>query len=196
MAPECGGNEPGTVTGWYLAYQGGDAGAASRLFDLFFAQMVRQASYQLGHGRRGDAAVDGEDLALSALDSFFEAIRHRHDDRVRDRRSLWGLLHQILRRKVYDRLARRPPIATGSPAGFDHGDPLQPTPETIAELRDLLETCLAMLDEANRRIAVLHLDGYSLAEIAEVEERSKSMVGLRLQEIYKTWRRRFGEEAA
>lgn len=196
MTAHEGESEPGSVTGWYLAFQRGDSEAAAHLFDSFFERMIRQAGWLLGHGRRPDAANDAEDLALSALDSFFAVVRRGGVDRIRDRHSLWSLLHKILKRKVYDRLSRKPPPEALAPEALEPVVDRELPPDLTVELRELLETCLGLLDETNRRIAMLHLDGHSLSEIAKQVDKSKSVVGLRLQEIYKTWRRRFGEEAA
>src|SRR5689334_5256509 len=97
MSADGGEGEPGSVTGWYIALRGGDPSAATPLFDRFFRRMVHQAGWQLGRGRP-DLAGEEEDLALSALDSFFAVVREGGADRIRDRHSLWSLLHTILRR--------------------------------------------------------------------------------------------------
>lgn len=188
-------DEPGSVTGWYFAFRRGDTRADSWLFRRFFGRMLRRVRGGIGPALRSRIAGDEEDLAMSAIHSFFGVIRDG-DERDRDRRALDGLAHQILRRKLQDRLALK---ARQSPLPLEDLGTLaaaEMTPEVRAEASDLLTDAMAILDATDREIAHLHLNGDSTSKIAEQVGLSKSSVALRVRRIVKTWQRRYGVEAA
>ncbi len=63
-----------TITVWLQRLHAGDRSeAVERLWAAYFARMVRLAHQRLGQRVR---AHDGEDVALSAFDSFVRATRH------------------------------------------------------------------------------------------------------------------------
>ena len=68
----------------------GDADAAQRLWERYFARLVQLAHNKLGSLPRG--AADAEDVALSAFASFCQASEDSRFPRLNDRADLWQLL--------------------------------------------------------------------------------------------------------
>src|SRR4051812_49720034 len=92
-----------SVTVWIERLQAGDLDAAQPLFDRYYVGLVRLARARLGSFPR--RAVDEEDVALSAFDSFCRGAENGRFPQLRDRDNLWRLLVKITARKVID--ARR-----------------------------------------------------------------------------------------
>ena len=94
----------GSVTCWIDHLRAGDDVAAQRLWERYFHQLVRLARANLRAKPRG--AVDEEDIALSAFDSFCRGTGQGRFPRLDDRDSLWRLLVTITARKVVDQVER------------------------------------------------------------------------------------------
>lgn len=161
-----------SVTEWIAALKGGDPAAAAPLWERYFDRLHRLAERRGARGPMGD----GEDAALSALDTF---IRHAAEGKfpgINDRDGLWRLLVTITYRKVADLHARRRevPVADldGGPAASGAGllERLPDgsfSPEVAAQAREEFRRILGRLgDDDLRAIAVLKLEGYSKNEIA------------------------------
>jgi len=84
MAPE----DP--VTHWIDQLKAGDSTAAQKLWERYFQQLVSMARAKL-HGRRHGPA-DGEDVALSAFDSFCRGAERGRFPQLHDREDLRRLL--------------------------------------------------------------------------------------------------------
>ena len=84
----------GSVTQWLTELKGDDPRAAQQaLWERYFQRLAALARKQLRDLPR--RAVDGEDVVLSALDSFFRGARAGHFPLLTDRNSLWPLLVKI-----------------------------------------------------------------------------------------------------
>jgi len=83
----------GSITHWFHLVEQGDSQAAQLLFERFFPELVRLARKQLLATRRGLA--DEEDMALSAMDSFFHAAQLGRFPNVADRQELLRLLFEM-----------------------------------------------------------------------------------------------------
>src|ERR1041385_7695296 len=80
----------GSVTNWLGQLRAGDAAAAERLWRLYFARLVGLANEKLhGAARR---VADGEDVALSAFNSFCHNAARGRFPELLDRDGLWRLL--------------------------------------------------------------------------------------------------------
>src|SRR4051812_4313474 len=185
MPPE----DEGSVTRWLGDLKAGDPAAAQRLWERYFASLVRLAQAKLRTSRR--IAEDEEDAALSAFDSFCASAAKGRFPRLDDRDDLWHILVALTRRKAADQSRRQQRqkrgggrIANESELAADDGRVLLdaiagpgPTPEFAAELA---EECRRRLDELGddtlRRVALLRMDGYTNEEIAE-------RLGLRLRSL-------------
>ena len=193
----------GSVTHWVNGLAEGDAEASQRLWERYFDRLAGLARARIGRAGVGGAVEDGEDAAASTFYSFYEAARQRRYPDLRDRNNLWRLLVTITSRKVLDQFARRGAekrggghVILGSAA--DGGiDPIEnsldpgPSPEFAAIYAEELRLHLGSLgDPQLRRVAELHLEGYTIAEIAERIGRSRRMVDIYLRTIRSAW----GEE--
>ncbi len=85
------------VSQWMIRVREGDGDAAQALWDKYFQKLVRRATDQLGRHQR---MSDGEDAALSALNSFFQGMEEGDFTWLRNRQDLWRLLVTITVRKA------------------------------------------------------------------------------------------------
>src|SRR6516225_5263352 len=92
----------GSVTHWLGAIKNGEVDAAQQLWEAYFRRLVGLARQRLGQTPRGPA--DEEDVALSALTSFFEGIAKGRFPQLNDRDDLWRLLVHITARKAIDQI--------------------------------------------------------------------------------------------
>src|SRR5262245_25113348 len=128
--------------------------------------------------------IDPEDVVQSAYKSFF--LRYGEGALAAEGwEGLWGLLTLITLRKCADRVryhrAERRDIAREEAAG-GATDPWfeavarGPTPEQAAALAEAVEGLLAGLDENERPIIELSLQGYSTQEISQQLDRAERSV--------------------
>ena len=195
----------GSVTGWIDHLRAGDDVAAQRLWERYFHELVRLARANLRAKPRG--AIDEEDVALSAFDSFCRGAEQGRFPRLDDRDSLWRLLVTITARKVVDQVERQcrqkrgggrvrneadlaGPQSGAGAGGLDRAVGREPTPEFAAMMADECRHLLAALgDETLRRIALLRMEGYSDPEIAAELGCGLRTVGRKLELIRKIWLR-------
>jgi RNA polymerase sigma-70 factor, ECF subfamily len=152
----------------------GEQTAAQVVFSRYAAQLIALARRRLDDRLR--QRVDPEDVVQSVYKSFF--IRHREGQLdVVNWQSLWGLLTLITLRKCADRAdyfhadrrnVNREAVADDS----DQQQPWQvavgrePSPEEAALLAETVESLLRDLDEHDRPIIEMSLQGYSTQEIS------------------------------
>jgi RNA polymerase sigma-70 factor (ECF subfamily) len=162
-----------------------DDAAAQELFGRFTHQLIALALRHIGAGLRHK--VDPEDVVQSAYRSFFVRYSAGTLDVV-NWNSLWGLLTLITVRKCADRAAYhraecRDAAREVSPQG-DEAAPWQepfgrePTPLEAALLTETVERLLTGLDEEERPIVELSLQGYTTREISERLGRAERTVRL------------------
>ncbi len=78
----------GSVTHWIGRLKAGDGDAAQRLWEAYFARLVRLARAKLpGHRKH---VADEEDVALSTFDSFCHGARDGRFPKLTDRNNLWA----------------------------------------------------------------------------------------------------------
>lgn len=153
----------------------GDEEAAARLFHQFAQRLVALAHAKLGRIIR--QKVDPEDVLQSVLSSFF-ARQARGDWELRDWDSLWGLLAQITSRKCgrwsdyfqaacrdTNREVSRHQLGSDASAEWEPASP-EPTPFEVALLAETVDHLLARLDERDRAIAELSLQGAKPPDIS------------------------------
>ncbi len=192
------------VTQWIVKLGRGDAAAAEALWQQYFGKLVHYARRKLdGVPCR---AVDEEDVALSAMNSFCQGMARHRFDQVNDHEDLWKLLLTITARKA--RAHRRRHFAGKRGGGrvrgesvFLPGDPSherdegigqvlgsEPTPELATMVAEDCRLLLDRLgDEKLRQVAVQTLEGYTTAEIAEKLGVSRRSVQRKLDTIRAIW---------
>ncbi len=162
-----------------------DDAAAHELFGRFTHQLIALALRHIDAGLRHK--VDPEDVVQSAYKSFFARYGAGNLDVV-NWNSLWGLLTLITVRKCAERAAYhhaecRNAAREVSPRG-DEAEPWleplgrEPTPLEAAVLSETVEQLLASLDEEDRSILELSLQGYTTREISERLGRAERTVRL------------------
>jgi RNA polymerase sigma-70 factor (ECF subfamily) len=168
----------------------GDDAAAQELFGRFAHQLIALTLRHLDAGLR--QKVDPEDVVQSVFKSFFARYGEEKLDVV-NWNSLWGLLALITVRKCSERAAyhraecRDAAREVSPPPGEEAApwlEPLgrEPTPLEAAVLRETVKQLFAELDEEERPILELSLQGYTTREISEQLGRAERTVRL-LREV-------------
>ncbi len=197
-------DESGSVTSWISLLKEGDQEASQKLWERYFARLVRLAHARLISSPRRSAEADEEDAALSAFDSFCRGAAQGRFPLLKDRDDLWRLLVVITARKVADQRVRQgrqkrgagrvltESALVGSESGWQEGlDAIighDPTPEFAAMIAEQFDRLLEVLgDDAIRQIAIWRLEGYTKDEIARRLECSPRTVAYKLEFIRKKW---------
>jgi DNA-directed RNA polymerase specialized sigma24 family protein len=191
----------GSVTRWIGDLKGGDPGAARDLWQRYFETLVRIARARLRS--TPCAAEDEEDVALSAFDSFCAGAAGGRFPQLEDRDDLWRLLVTITARKASDLAERERALKRGGGKVVSAGAltladsegafldevacPL-PTPEFAAMLAEECRLRLQSLpDDAQRRIALLKMEGLTNEEVADRLGCGLRSVVRKLALIRKSW---------
>jgi RNA polymerase sigma-70 factor (ECF subfamily) len=166
--------------------QSQDDAAAKELFVRFAHQLIALTKRHIGAGLRHK--VDAEDVVQSAYKSFFFRYGAGTLD-VENWNSLWGLLTLITARKCAERAAyhraqcrdaaREVSLQRGEETA-SRTEPFgrEPTPLEAAVLSETVEQLLAGLDEEERPILELSLQGHTTREISERLGRAERTVRL------------------
>ena len=166
-------------------HQGDDA-AARELFGRFTHQLIALALRHINAGLRHK--VDPEDVVQSAYKSFF--FRYGEGNlKLVSWNSLWGLLTLITMRKcaeriTYHRAKCRAAAREVSPASAEGTaawlEPIgrEPTPLEAAVLSETVDQLFASLDEDERPVLEMSLQGYTTREISQRLGRAERTVRL------------------
>jgi RNA polymerase sigma-70 factor (ECF subfamily) len=161
---------------WKARLRARDGDAARELFQRFTHQLVALARRQFGTRLRHK--VDPEDVVQSAYKSFFGRYGAGNLE-VGSWDGLWGLLTLITLRKCADRVeyhraqcrdaAREEPAPPGADPAAPWAEPFgrEPTPLEAALLSETVDQLLAGLDEDERPVLEMSLQGYTTQEISE-----------------------------
>ncbi|TWT66751.1 ECF sigma factor [Posidoniimonas polymericola] len=171
-----------SITCWIADLkEGDDSEAQHALWQRYFNRLVGLARQTLGASPRG--AEDEEDVALSALKSFFDGVNQGEFPDLHDRDGLWPLLAKITARKAINQRKRQLAakrgggrVVTASEAG-GHGRDGEPrqldfveddlSPASIVALNDECKRLIDLLPEPIlQEIARHKLAGYTTGEIA------------------------------
>jgi RNA polymerase sigma-70 factor (ECF subfamily) len=173
------------------ALQARDDDAARQLFARFTRELITLALRHIDARLRHK--VDPEDVVQSAYKSFF--VRYGTGNvELMNWNSLWGLLALITVRKcaeraAYHRAGCRDAAREVSPPRGEEGAPWlepfgrEPTPLEAAVLSETVKQMFASLDEEERPVLELSLQGYTTREISERLGRAERTVRLLRQVV-------------
>jgi DNA-directed RNA polymerase specialized sigma24 family protein len=189
----------GSVTTWIGMLELGDRAAAQALWERYFPRLIALARAKLrGTPRR---AADEEDVALSAMHTFFQAAAQGRIPQLQDRDDLWRTLVLITAGKAIDQRRRDHSKKRGGSGSADSPSApdteffaleeivgTEPDPAFAALLADEFQVLLARLaDDRLREIALLKLEGHTHEEIGSRLACSVRSVNRRLTLIRRTW---------
>jgi DNA-directed RNA polymerase specialized sigma24 family protein len=191
----------GSVTAWISALTAGDPEEAQPLWERYFQRLVGLARAKLKHLPR--RAVDEEDVALSAFDSFCRGAKQGRFPQLRDYNNLWPLLVVIMTRKAADLVQHQRSqkqgggkvrgesalqAANDSVAGIDAILGGEPTPALACQVAEEYQRLLEALGEEKlRQIAILKMEGYTDQEVAARVNCGVRTVERKLQRIRALW---------
>lgn len=195
------GNED--VSLWVLHLADGDEGASQKIWDEYFGKLVRLARRKLEGMPLRD--VDEEDVALSAMNSFYQGMAKNQFAHLKDRDDLWKLLVTITARKATAKLRkhfaqkRGGGIVRGESIFMQNGEIMrngigevlgkEPTPELAASVAENCQVLLNKLgDDTLRQIALMTLEGCGTEEIAVKLGCVRRTVERKLERIREIWK--------
>lgn len=173
----------GSVTQWIADLQVGQAQDAEHdLWDRYFRRLVGLARMKLGDAPRG--AEDEEDVAVSALRSFYSGVAAGRFPKLGDRHNLWALLAKITACKAINQRHRQLAKKRGGGRVLSEAQIAEPssmnerqlaefvedglTPDFILAVNEQCQELMDRLpDETLRQIAHRKLEGYTNDEIAQ-----------------------------
>ena len=191
---------PDVVSQWLLHLADGNSDAAQHIWNDYFGKLVQLARRKLGGIPSRDS--DEEDVALSAMNSFYQGMAAHQFDNIHNRDDLWKLLVTITVRKAAAR--RRSYFAQKRGGGKVRGESVfgfredddgiscilgtEPTPELAASVADNCQQLLDQLqDDTLRQVALWRLEGYGISEIAEKLGCVRRTVERKLERIREIW---------
>lgn len=163
---------------WIEQVKLGDSEAQRQLWDRYFGRLVAAVRGRLRKGR--PTLSDEEDIALSVLDSFYDAAQRGRFPSLVDRDDLWHLLLRMASHKVIDQKRRSGRRRRGGDVGIQSIDAIgkdgrayievvddEPTAEMVVSLAETLDQLFSVLGVGTlRELAGAKLEGYSNAEMA------------------------------
>ncbi len=192
----------GSLTFLLHGLQDGDREAMTQLWARCFATIVGLARQRLGSGNR--RSQDEDDVASEVFTKLYFSASEGKLPELNDRQSLWRLLVSMTRNVSIDQMKREArekrgggrvhghsiseltdlEIPTNSPQAFDNFVGVQPTPDSVAAIDELIQHSLARLpDEEHRQMLLLKLEGYTHDEIAEVLKIAPRTVERRMHRV-------------
>ena len=195
-----------SITRWIGPLKAGDADAAQKLWEAYYARLVGLARKKLRGVRR--RVADEEDVALSAFDSFCRGAQRGKFPLLRDRHNLWPLLVRITVRKAADQIQHDPrakrgggrvrgesalinPSRSSDAAGWDQVPGQEPTPQFALQVAEECQHLLQLLKNVElRSVAIWKMEGYTNAEIAAKLGCVRGSVERKLRVIRAVWSRR------
>ncbi len=167
-------------------YRAGDEAAAEAMFSKYVTRLVALAQSRLSN--RLSRRIDAEDIVQSAYRSFFHHARNGRFE-FEQGGDLWSLLVVItlnkLRQKVEYHTAgkRRYDKEQSVENGGAYGAHQDPTPaETLAVVEEI-ERLTEGLDDTQKQIVEMRLQGYQMDEIATEVGRSERTVRRVMEKI-------------
>lgn len=190
--------EMGSVSCFIVGIKNDESKAAEHIFHRYFDKLTQAARRKLQDIPH--RAFDGEDVAISAMHSLVQGAAAGRFDKLNNRDDLWALLLTIARNKAVDGIRAQNAKKRGNNEvqgesvfnmdasgsvriGLQDFPDSDPTPEELVQLDEIRAQFLQRLpNDKMRRIVVLRLEGYSIAEIAKQLDCSSRWVERNLQD--------------
>lgn len=192
------------VTKWLATLQAeSDDTAMQKIWEHYFDGVVRLARRHLTNVSK--RVTDEEDVAVSAMNSFYRGVRAGKFPRLTDRNDLWKLLVTITARKATAQRRKSRAQKRGAGAvrgesffmnavssrgkiGLDRAASAEPTPEFAAQVAETCGELLNSLEDSTlRKIALQKFEGYTNNEIAEKMGVTQRTVERKLDRIRTKW---------
>jgi RNA polymerase sigma factor (sigma-70 family) len=169
----------------------GDPDAATWVWQECYPRLSQVAQRRLS---RHLVSADGEDVAASAMRTFYRRLSLGQFKAIADLHELWALLTTLTVRKANDlrkrefagkrdsqRTTRDHDLLTGLPTGA-------PTAEMLGHFSETLERLLDPLEVGQRDVVLLRLQGMRNEEIAQQLQVSQRTVERWIAIVRKQWR--------
>ncbi len=175
-------NSDPQISAWLNDAFAGDEDAVTRLFEYYYPKLVRYARKQIAGSPQQMAGAD--DVAASAVKSFYKAAEAGRFPDLKDRESLWRLLAKMTFRKAVDHRRRETCEKRGGgkvqnePAASDMSD-ASPGLDQLAQHNNTPELEALMLESCEERLKGLKPELQDLA-IAKLEGCTNREAGERL----------------
>jgi RNA polymerase sigma-70 factor (ECF subfamily) len=153
--------------------ESGDAGAAALVYERYARRLLGLARGALHSRLKGK--VDADDVVQSVFRTFFRHAAQQEFD-LRDESALWALLAEVALRKCgrwsrhFAARKRGGELDAAALEGCnpeeEPADPREPSPADATVLLDLVEQLLRGLDERERLVCEMRLQGHAVADIA------------------------------
>ena len=179
-----------TSTDLVQRWQAGDEDAATQLFERYHGKLLPLVASHLNEKLK--PRLDADELVQSIFKSAFRVTR-QGQIQFNDDTGFWKWLVTVALNKVFKRIdretaAKRDPereISSQPNRDAHLADCLSQRPTTmqVVEVADLLETILQRLNDAQKRILLLKLEGCTQKDIAEKLKLSEKSVQRRAKEL-------------
>ena len=194
-------NTNDSISEWLGRLKAGEVAVAQNLWNRYSEELLRVAKQRLGASPRGIG--DEEDVALSVFGSIFRGVAEGRFENILNRDELWWLLLTITKRKSVDHIRRetaqkrhRHPDEPGTDPAISPQIALNelvgssPTPDFVVAFEEQFLRLLHLIRKDQlREIAILRIEGYNVAEIAQKLAIGMRAVERKLQLIRKKWKR-------
>jgi DNA-directed RNA polymerase specialized sigma24 family protein len=191
------------LTIWLSSLKRGDPRAIEQIWREYFDKLMRLIKGRLGRARLGVA--DEEDIALSALNSFYDGVQAGRFPQLEDGDNLWKILVTIACRKT--NTFRERSFAQKRGGGelrgesvFEDGEDAkraagiqqvlgrEPTPDVAAMITETVQSLLNTLGDSNLEvIAIRKMEGYTNEEIAVQLDCTTRTIERKLERIRTLW---------
>ncbi|MDO4573938.1 MAG: ECF-type sigma factor [Planctomycetia bacterium] len=187
---------------WISKLGDGNPDAMELVFRRYFEKLISLASYRMKGINRAECS--GEDVALSAINSFYNTLQ-RGNIQLNTEDDLWGCLFCIMIRKISAQRRRefaqrrgggKVAKISGDTAFEEEGEAIfasiagsEPSPELAGQLTETTDELLNLFDKDSTqyKIISMKLQGFSVAEIAEELNLLPRTIFWHLDTIRKNW---------
>lgn len=187
-----------SITHWIRQLGSANHDAAAQLWGAYESRLLSVAATHLSKKVR--RISDPEDVVASVFESFFERAAQGALPPDANRDDLWRLLSKIVQYKAVSHTRREMSLKRGGGRRVDAVSPdgqydqlaelptAELTPDVAAEVAETVDGILSLLDEQQREIIRLKLEGYLDREIAEQLGVSVPTIERRLRLIRSQWK--------